>query len=118
QIHFAQDDGGTRGGQRRRDRYRWQALRPPAALGARHGDGLSILRALPAYERRREFEIRPREPEAAQGRDCIAGLAGRRYPPDLAPPETPAEPAVWRPEPARRHRARHRQGAESLSLRR
>ena len=42
-------------------RHRRHALRPPAAVGPRHGDGVPVLRALPAHERRAEPALRPRE---------------------------------------------------------
>ncbi len=54
----------------------------------------------------------------AQARDRQAGRQGRRDPADRASAEAPPEPALRRPEPARRHRPRHRQGAQGVPVRR
>ena len=103
----------------RRGPHRRRALRPPAAVGARHGDGVPVLRALPAHERRAEPALRPGEPAHCPSPRSPSASAKAAEILQIEPPAgPPAEPALRRPEPARRHRPRHRQGAQGLPLRR
>ena len=71
------------------------------AEGARRGDGVPELRALPAPERRRQHRLRPAPAEDAEERGRRAGhVGGEDARPDAVPDAAP-EGALGRPAPAR-----------------
>ena len=99
-----------------RNPARRRALRSSAAVEPRHGDGVPVLCALPAYERAREPALRSRQPQSPESGDRAADRARRGNPADHPSSGPPAFAIVGRPEPARCDRPRHRQGAESVSV--
>ena len=90
----------------------------PAAVPARRQHGVPGLRALPAHDGRRQRRLRP---HGAPGREGRAEGPGRRGARDGAPArlrEAKARPALGRPAPAGRARARAREPAEAAPARR
>ena len=88
----------------------------PGATGA--GDGVPVLRALPAYERARQYRVRAENGQAAHGRDRSEGQESGRDPQPDRLSRSEAAPALGRPAPARRDRPRDRARAQGLPVRR
>ena len=80
----------------------------PAAVQARHRHGLPVLRALSAHDGLRQHGLRHEARRRRQGRDRQARARGGRHAADHALSRPPAQAALRRPAPARRHRPRHR----------
>ena len=96
-----------RGGQRR------------AAVEARHRHGVPVLCALSAHDRLRQHGLRHEDRQGEQGprstRACAQAAEILQLDQISRPP---AQGAVGRPAPARRHRPRHRARAEGVPVRR
>ena len=96
-----------RGGQRR------------AAVQARHRHGVPVLRALSAHDGLRQHGLRHEDRRARARHEIDRRVrAGGRDPAAHQISRPPAEGAVGRPAPARRHRPRHRAQPEGLPVRR
>ena len=80
--------------------------RVPGQAPAR--DGLPVLRALPAHDRRQEHRLPAQDGRREPGRDRQEGGQRRPHPQPDQLPRPPPRPALRRPAPARRDRARHR----------
>ena len=78
QVDRAADGRGAGGRHRRRDHDRRARGQRRRAQGPRHRDGLPVLRAVSAHERRREHGLRAEDAEAGQGVDPRRGWRGRR----------------------------------------
>ena len=109
---------GPRGDHLGRDLYRRPAGQRRAAEGPRHRDGVPELRALPAYDRVREHVVRAAAAQVPEGRDQGAGRRGRPHPRHHRSAGPPAEAALGRPAPARRHGPRHRAQPQGVPVRR
>ena len=97
---------------------RRQTLQRHSAARPRHRDGVPVLCALSAHDRLRQCRLRA---QAGQGSLERAGRQDTRrgaHPSDGTSARSQTCPAVRRPAPAGRHRARHRPAAGGLPFRR
>ena len=90
----------------------------PSALQARRQHRLSVLRAVPAPERREERRVRPRAQEGRQGRGHASARGRARARAARPPRQAQAGPALRRPAAARRARPRARQPPARAAARR
>ena len=122
-VGLGQDDDAAadrrlRAAGRRPDLARRRGRGAQAAVRARRQHRLPGLRALPTHDRVRERRVRPagERREARGAKPRRRGGAGDGAARGLRRPQ--ARPALGRPAPARRARARHRQPAEGAAARR
>ena len=118
QVHAPADDRRPRGCELGHDPDRRPRRDPGRAVGARHRDGVPVLRALPAHDGRREHRLRPEPRATAEGRDRRGGRQGGPHPATRAAARPQAQGALWRPAPARRDRSGHRSQSQGLPVRR
>ena len=118
-LRLRQDDDHahgrrSRGDHRGRHLYRRPARQRRAAEISRRGDGLPVLRALPAPDGRRQYRLPAEDPEGAEARAAPdrqrGGQAGRAR----RPPGAAAQGALRRPAAARGAGPRHRAHAQGL----
>ena len=111
----AHDRRPRRGDLGRRSDIDGQPCRPGGARRARHRHGVPVLRALSAHDGARQPGLRPRNIAAAARTRSRRVVRGRAQMLEIEPLlAAPAEPALGRPAPARRHRPRHREGARAF----
>ena len=98
--------------------HRGQGRHPPAAAEAQRRVRLPALRRLQAHDGGQERRLRPRDPQAAQGRDRREGrrAAQARAPLAVRPPDALA--ALGRPAPAAGAGPRARRRADGAAARR
>ena len=114
EVDHAEHGGRPGGHHRRQADHRRQRRQRQGAQGPRHRDGVPVLRALPAHDRRREHGLPAQARRGGQGHHPEEGQRGGRDAGADPAPRPQAVQPVRRPAPARRDGTGHRAPAQGV----